>query len=140
MTRTGEDTPYTPILNQKRDSRNGRYIQSINNRAGSGISGREGISTATVGVNGSSSLTVRVVAGISSASDLTVGGRTAVRNLNVEAPISSAGIDEPLGSYPLRRLINKEINFYLIFLYQLCFLMEGIGIWKTRQEFYIITL
>lgn len=37
------------------------------------------------------------VAGITSASDLTVGGGTTVRNVHVEAPISSAGIDEALG-------------------------------------------
>ena len=47
-------------------------------------------------VNKPSSFTVRAVAGITSASDLTVGGGTTVRNVHVEAPLSSAGIDEVL--------------------------------------------
>jgi hypothetical protein len=80
---------------------------------------------------GPSSLTVRAVAGISSASDC---WRLAVRNLNVEAPISSAGIDEPrawdlicFGGW--RRLINRGISCYLIFLYQ--FLFHGHLIFRS---------
>ncbi|KAL0287526.1 UNVERIFIED_CONTAM: Photosystem I chlorophyll a apoprotein A1 [Sesamum calycinum] len=69
--------------------------RTISFRCKSHIRGGEGIPAATVGVDGPSSVTVRAVAGISSASDLTVGGRTAVRNVHVEAPISC--IDEALG-------------------------------------------
>lgn len=79
------------------------------------ISGGEDIPAATIGVDGPSSVTVRAVAGITSASYLTVGGETTVRNVHVEAPLSSAGIDF-FGSYPLQRLINREIRIFFIFL------------------------
>ncbi|KAH0677778.1 hypothetical protein KY285_025579 [Solanum tuberosum] len=66
------------------------------------ISGGEDIPAATIGVDGTSSVRVRALAGITSASYLTVGGETTVRNVHVEAPLSSAGIDF-FGSYPLQR-------------------------------------
>ncbi|CAN4093723.1 unnamed protein product [Withania somnifera] len=55
------------------------------------ISGGEDIPAATIGVDGTSSVRVRALAGITSASYLTVGGETTVRNVHVEAPLSSAG-------------------------------------------------
>ncbi|CAN4117922.1 unnamed protein product [Withania somnifera] len=54
------------------------------------ISGGEDIPAATIGVDGTSSVRVRALAGITSASYLTVGGETTVRNVHVEAPLSSA--------------------------------------------------
>lgn len=49
-------------------------VYAIEVEALDAISGGEGIPAATVGVDGPSSVTVRAVAGITSASDLTVGG------------------------------------------------------------------
>lgn len=63
-------------------------IEAIN-----AISGGSDIPAATIGVDGPSSVRVRALAGITSASYLTVGGETTVRNVHVEAPLSSAGID-----------------------------------------------
>ncbi|MCD9560768.1 hypothetical protein HAX54_019559 [Datura stramonium] len=54
------------------------------------ISGGEDIPAATIGVDGTSSVRVRALAGITSSSYLTVGGETTVRNVHVEAPLSSA--------------------------------------------------
>ncbi|XP_025886482.1 uncharacterized protein [Solanum lycopersicum] len=55
------------------------------------ISGGEDIPAATIGVDGTSSVRVRALAGITSASYLTVGGETTIRNVHLEAPLSSAG-------------------------------------------------
>ncbi|KAL0288668.1 UNVERIFIED_CONTAM: Photosystem I chlorophyll a apoprotein A1 [Sesamum calycinum] len=82
--------------------------RTISFRCKSHIRGGEGIPAATVGVDGPSSVTVRAVAGISSASDLTVGGRTAVRNVHVEAPISC--IDEALGILSVSEVGGGEIH------------------------------
>uniref|UniRef100_K4DEC1 Uncharacterized protein n=1 Tax=Solanum lycopersicum TaxID=4081 RepID=K4DEC1_SOLLC len=56
------------------------------------ICGGEDIPAATIGVDGTSSVRLRALAGITSASYLAVGGETTVRNVHVEAPFSSAGI------------------------------------------------
>uniref|UniRef100_A0A3Q7GP06 Uncharacterized protein n=1 Tax=Solanum lycopersicum TaxID=4081 RepID=A0A3Q7GP06_SOLLC len=71
------------------------------------IYGREDIPAATIGVDGTSFVRVRALAAITSASYLAVGGETTLRNVHVEAPLSSAGIDF-FGSYLLQRLINRE--------------------------------
>ncbi|TMX04742.1 hypothetical protein EJD97_005014 [Solanum chilense] len=71
------------------------------------IYGGEYIPAATIGVDGTSSVRVRALAAITSASYLTVGGETIVRNFHVEPPLSSAGIDF-FGSYLLQRLITRE--------------------------------
>ncbi|KAH0691916.1 hypothetical protein KY289_019274 [Solanum tuberosum] len=86
------------------------------------ISGGEDIPAATIGVDGTSSVRVRALAGITSASYLTVGGETTVRNVHVEAPLSSAGIDF-FGSYPLQRdsSLRNALSFLLKSKTQLAF-------------------
>ncbi|WMV46546.1 hypothetical protein MTR67_039931 [Solanum verrucosum] len=58
------------------------------------ISGGEDIPAATIGVDDTSSVRVRALVGITSANYLTVGGETTVRNVHVEAPLSSAAVRE----------------------------------------------
>ncbi|TMW91456.1 hypothetical protein EJD97_014315, partial [Solanum chilense] len=62
-------------------------IEAIN-----AISSGGDIPATTIGVDGTSSLRVRALVGITSASYLTVGGETIVRNVHVEAPLSSASV------------------------------------------------
>uniref|UniRef100_M1BIJ6 Uncharacterized protein n=1 Tax=Solanum tuberosum TaxID=4113 RepID=M1BIJ6_SOLTU len=88
-------------LSAKRLSGSSYYIPSLLSistvdaiEALNAISGGEDIPAATIGVDGTSSVRVRALAGITSVSYLTVEGETTVRNVHVGAFVHLSPMEE----------------------------------------------